>query len=148
MELSILIIFALCLFSIYICICIVAGVDIAKKSRWLKRLKRWSVRFRWSYVKYYRLYKKFDSGFFTIGPILFYKKRALVYYRERFPREAFMLFNVDDIDKYMIENARAKLQSSIPFDFMFNEISVYNDLDIDLNIYRITVEGFPEIKKV
>lgn len=133
MEVLFWIVFALGLFFIYMCV-----MSVHDKIK----LERWAFRFRWFYIKRYRLHKKFDSGWWTVGPVLCYKKKAVVYYRESVDKETLELWP-NDIYEVLKTHAQMKLLASIPVDFVFDSVQSYEDYDPAFNLYRVTIEGQP-----
>jgi hypothetical protein len=125
---------------IFVALAFFAGAELLP----LQRRQKWKLRVRWGYLTHYGLYRKFAHGF-AVGPFLLYKSKDMVYYRWTVDSEVATIWS-EDISKMLYETAKKKLFESVPFDFGFTFIERYSDYDIDRDLYRFTIAGFPHPK--
>lgn len=104
--------------------------------------RTWKLRFRFGYLKKYGWRKKFAFGS-TIGPLLIYRPRHVVYVKKYMDRDAIL-----DVGKKITEKAyedsKKELFESIPYDFGLISITSFVDYEIDFNRYLLLVEGVPK----
>jgi hypothetical protein len=96
-------------------------------------------------MKRYGYFERFKIGF-SIGPLLFYKTKHVVYVKKYIDRAAMNASYVNMV-KLAYDEAKEELFRLIPYDFGFLFVGTYSDYDIDFNRYGILVEGIPRPQK-
>lgn len=106
---------------------------------------KWTLRFRWGYIKRYGFRESFAFGFVILG-LLFYKRDDMVYYQYTV-LDSWEADLSGYIARMLHDNGREKLFNSVPYDFVFDFVEIHQDFDIDYNLSRYVLEGFPRVKE-
>lgn len=105
---------------------------------------KFKLRFRWGYLLEGGFYKRYTNGF-TLGPILFYKLHALVYYTIMLTSEMVRdsVFDTATIHKHINEDLLDGWKKSVPFDFrMRADWTLYTTHNVEYDMYDYYVEAF------